>query len=59
MTTQKDIAVIGAGSYGTSLAISVARNGYKTSLWGHEIDHIARLEADRENKAFLPNIPFP
>ena len=57
--SQKDIAVLGAGSYGTALAISVARNGYKTSLWGHEEDHIDRLQHDRENKAFLPSIAFP
>ena len=44
----KDIAmtVIGAGSYGTSLAISLARNGANVVLWGHEPEHMARLEAD-------------
>ena len=57
----KEIAmtVIGAGSYGTSLAISLARNGANIVLWGHEPEHMARLEADRANHEFLPNIDFP
>jgi len=57
----KEIAmtVIGAGSYGTSLAISLARNGANIVLWGHEPEHMVRLEADRANHEFLPNIDFP
>ncbi|MEF1226015.1 NAD(P)H-dependent glycerol-3-phosphate dehydrogenase [Vibrio fortis] len=57
----KEIAmtVIGAGSYGTSLAISLARNGANIVLWGHEPKHMARLEVDRANHEFLPNIDFP
>ncbi len=57
----KDIAmtVIGAGSYGTSLAISLARNGANVILWGHEPEHMERLEADRANQEFLPGIDFP
>ncbi len=57
----KEIAmtVIGAGSYGTSLAISLARNGANVVLWGHEPEHMARLQADRENQAFLPGVSFP
>ncbi|MDN3679427.1 NAD(P)H-dependent glycerol-3-phosphate dehydrogenase [Vibrio tapetis subsp. quintayensis] len=57
----KDIAmtVIGAGSYGTSLAISLARNGANVVIWGHEKQHMDRLEADRANHEFLPGIDFP
>ena len=53
------MSVIGAGSYGTSLAISLARNGANVVLWGHDPEHMARLEADRANHAFLPGIDFP
>lgn len=53
------ISVIGAGSYGTALALQLARNGHQTLLWGHEADHVAKIEQDRENKEFLPGIPFP
>jgi glycerol-3-phosphate dehydrogenase (NAD(P)+) len=54
-----EMTVIGAGSYGTSLAISLARNGMNVVLWGHEPAHMAQLETDRENRAFLPDISFP
>lgn len=53
------MAVIGAGSYGTSLAISLSRNGQPVVLWGHEPTHMAQLEIDRSNEAFLPGVPFP
>lgn len=53
------MTVIGAGSYGTSLAISLARNGANVVLWGHEPEHMARLQADRANHEFLPGIEFP
>jgi len=57
----KEIAmtVLGAGSYGTSLAISLARNGANVVIWGHEPEHKARLEVDRANHEFLPGIEFP
>ncbi|RCU51167.1 MULTISPECIES: NAD(P)H-dependent glycerol-3-phosphate dehydrogenase [Corallincola] len=54
-----DITVLGAGSYGSALAISIARNGNKTLLWGHEADHVEQLIKERSNEAFLPGIPFP
>ncbi len=59
MTDYADITVLGAGSYGTALAISLARNGHRTVLWGHEPEHMATLQADRSNEAFLPGAAFP
>lgn len=59
MITSADITVIGAGSYGTSLAIALARNGHKTLLWGHEPELIEKLKTERCNQHFLPDIPFP
>ncbi|MFH0255902.1 NAD(P)H-dependent glycerol-3-phosphate dehydrogenase [Vibrio rumoiensis] len=53
------MTVIGAGSYGTSLAIALSRNGSKVILWGHEPAHMAALEQDRSNEEFLPGIDFP
>ncbi|WP_075183285.1 NAD(P)H-dependent glycerol-3-phosphate dehydrogenase [Pantoea sp. 1.19] len=53
------MTVIGAGSYGTALAITLARNGHPVVLWGHNPTHLARLEAERCNAAFLPDVPFP
>lgn len=59
MTKKTDIAVLGAGSYGTALAISLARNGHTTLLWGHEADHVAKLQTENCNQEFLPDVPFP
>ena len=48
------MAVLGAGSYGTARAIALSRNGANVILWGHDPEHIAQLEIDRANEAFLP-----
>ena len=53
------VTVLGAGSYGTALAITLARNGHQVLLWGHNPQHLAQLEADRCNAAFLPDVAFP
>jgi glycerol-3-phosphate dehydrogenase (NAD(P)+) len=52
-------AVLGAGSWGTTLAIHLARLGTAVSLWDHDRDHVARLQADRENRKFLSGIALP
>lgn len=53
------IGVLGAGSWGTALAIQLARSGRKTLLWGHHAEHIATLARDRVNQHYLPNVSFP
>ncbi|KAA3669501.1 NAD(P)H-dependent glycerol-3-phosphate dehydrogenase [Pectobacterium carotovorum] len=53
------MTVIGAGSYGTALAITLARNGHRVVLWGHNPTHIQALQVARCNQAFLPDVPFP
>lgn len=57
--TKPGIAVLGAGSWGTALAILLARNGHPVQLWGHDAGHCARLARARENAVFLPGIRFP
>lgn len=62
MTTaihSKSIAVLGAGSWGTALAIHLARSGMDVTLWGNEPAHIELLKHERKNQQFLPNISFP
>jgi glycerol-3-phosphate dehydrogenase (NAD(P)+) len=54
-----DIAVIGAGSYGTCLAILAANAGHRVALWARDPAMIAALAADRENKAYLPGYRLP
>ncbi|HFD7740575.1 MULTISPECIES: NAD(P)H-dependent glycerol-3-phosphate dehydrogenase [Serratia] len=58
-TVNASMTVIGAGSYGTALAITLARNGHSVVLWGHNPAQIQTLQQDRCNQAFLPDVPFP
>jgi glycerol-3-phosphate dehydrogenase (NAD(P)+) len=51
--------VVGAGSWGTALAIQFARTGRRTLLWGRAEDNPAELERSRENARYLPGARFP
>lgn len=53
------IAVLGAGSWGTALAVLIARNGYPARLWGHDPARMAGLAHERENVRYLPGVRFP
>lgn len=53
------IAVLGAGSYGTALALCLSRNQVPTFIWGRSQSHVQQLIQDRENKRYLPNFEFP
>ncbi|HEX5792873.1 MAG TPA: NAD(P)H-dependent glycerol-3-phosphate dehydrogenase [Rheinheimera sp.] len=53
------IAVIGAGSYGTALAICLARNGNSISLWGRNSHDIEQMAQQRLNQKYLPDIRLP
>jgi glycerol-3-phosphate dehydrogenase (NAD(P)+) len=57
--TNNAIAVLGAGSWGTALAIQLARSGCPTSLWGRSREHLAELSAERHNRRYLPGALFP
>lgn len=53
------ISVYGAGSWGTALALQLARNGIDVLLWDFNPEHIAAYDKARENTGYLPGIPFP
>ncbi|HAM52967.1 MAG TPA: glycerol-3-phosphate dehydrogenase [Nitrospiraceae bacterium] len=53
------IAVIGAGSWGTTLACLIAEKGYDTSLWVYEKDLCAEMTATRINSVYLPGFSLP
>lgn len=55
----RDVAVLGAGSWGTALAIALARNGHRVRLWGHHYAHTQALANTRSNDRYLPGIVFP
>src|SRR3954454_6907355 len=50
---------MGAGSWGTALAMLWAKQGNDVTLWGHNPERIAQLEADRRNVAALPGAELP
>ena len=53
------LAVLGAGSWGTALAIRLAQNGAQVTLWGHDPEEVEALRRDNENRRYLPGAPFP
>ncbi len=59
MTVSAKITVLGAGSYGTALAICLARNGHKTLLWGRDASQVDDMVSARENTKYLADCPFP
>jgi glycerol-3-phosphate dehydrogenase (NAD(P)+) len=53
------IAVLGAGSWGTTLAILLDENSHSVSLWSYRVQDVERMLATRENPDFLPGITIP
>ncbi|MCF6225298.1 MAG: NAD(P)-dependent glycerol-3-phosphate dehydrogenase [Xanthomonadales bacterium] len=52
-------AVAGAGSWGTALAIQLARAGQQVRLWGRDSSHIEEIRASGRNQRFLPGVDLP
>lgn len=53
------ICVLGAGSWGTALAILLSRNGAEVYLWGRVEDGIEDIKIHKENRRFLPGVELP
>ncbi len=54
-----NVAVVGAGSWGTALALLLARNGHDVSLLGRDVQELASMKETRENKRYLPGFQLP
>ncbi len=53
------ITVIGAGSWGTALALHFSQHGNRVSLWTRNADQVRQMQEARENKRGLPGFSFP
>jgi glycerol-3-phosphate dehydrogenase (NAD(P)+) len=54
-----DIAVIGAGSWGTTLSVLLSNKGYNVSLWVYEEDLAEDIKKTRINTTYLPEFTIP
>ena len=54
-----NIGVIGAGGWGTALAILLAEKGHRVGLWQLEADQVERVIRTRENAIYLPGVRIP
>jgi len=55
----RTIAVFGAGSWGTALAIQIARAGLDVVLWGRNPTHIQQMQQQKSNQRYLAGLTFP
>lgn len=53
------VTVLGAGSWGTTLALVLLSNGHDVNLWTYRADQAELMRERRENPGFLPGIPLP
>ncbi len=53
------VGIIGSGAWGTTLALLLANQGTATTLWEHNAERAAEMQAQRENTLFLPGFRFP
>jgi glycerol-3-phosphate dehydrogenase (NAD(P)+) len=55
----KPFAILGAGSWGTALALYLSRQGHAVRLWTAVTNHVAAMQKERENKRYHPGYTFP
>lgn len=53
------ITVIGAGAWGTALAIHFALHGHRVAMWARNREHLLNMQQERENKRYLAGFAFP
>lgn len=56
---ENTVAILGAGSWGTAVAIHIAKQGYKVMLWARNPQHVLEMQSNRINSRYLPDIKFP
>lgn len=59
MAVGSDLVILGAGSWGTALALHLARQGRAVSLWSNRVEHLQQMSLKRVNTDYLPDCPLP
>jgi glycerol-3-phosphate dehydrogenase (NAD(P)+) len=59
MNASASLSILGDGGWGTALALVLAGNGHRVTVWGHDPAQVAATEAARVNTPFLPGVPLP
>lgn len=54
-----NVGIVGAGSWGTALALVLHENKHQVILWSNEPEHVAELRQTRLNPRFLPGVELP
>jgi glycerol-3-phosphate dehydrogenase (NAD(P)+) len=55
----RTVTVLGAGSWGTALAVHLGRVGHEVRLWARDGSLVTEMSARRANAVYLPDVPFP
>ncbi|HRE32737.1 MAG TPA: 2-dehydropantoate 2-reductase N-terminal domain-containing protein, partial [Candidatus Berkiella sp.] len=55
----KSFLVLGSGSWGSALALYLAKQGHQVVLWGHDVNAMAACAKTRVNEQYLPHFIFP
>lgn len=59
MMKKSTVAILGAGSWGTAVAIHIASSGHHVMLWGRDPQHVQSMQQSRSNIRYLPDTVFP
>ena len=59
VTSSRQVAILGAGGWGTALAVHLARVGHDARLWGRDAALVADMQARRANAVYLADVTFP
>ena len=55
----KKVAIIGAGAFGTAIAVVLGKKGHSISLWSHNVEAARQINEKRTNEIFLPGVHIP
>ncbi len=53
------VGIVGAGSWGTALALVLHRNGLRVTVWGNDAHAVSQIKTLKENRPYLPGVPLP